>query len=252
MKINRKGKKSIKIGILVLICILVIFLGLIIVEVVRELHEEKVLKQEVIAYSNKNLATDNFNIKIKTKGDYAYVEEAIKQFYKQLSDNVKTANSYLHNQHLTNILSPQSLINDRPDFSLSHVTITNTKDNLNKIISNIKQLCEEKTIKNWLDKDKLDDSDYYYNLYLQLMYTDKDKKQFQDIKAEMEQLSVSLDNYLNTLDGILTFLTIHDNEIQYSDNLYFSSDGVYKEYKQLISNLNLIINNSTNNNTDQV
>lgn len=99
-----KKKKILKRVIIIIGIILALFLALIMYEVINELQEEKVLKQEIINYSNKDLATDDFSITVKTSGDCAYVEEAVKRFYKELSDDVKTINLYLTNDKLNNIL----------------------------------------------------------------------------------------------------------------------------------------------------
>lgn len=74
-----KKKKSIKKIIIGIVIAVVIFLGLIFFMAYKELQEEDILKQEIINYSNKDLATDDYSIKVKTTGDRAYVEEAVKE-----------------------------------------------------------------------------------------------------------------------------------------------------------------------------
>lgn len=245
-----KNKKILKKIIITIAIIFIVIVGLIIYLVVKDLKEESILKQEVINFSNKSLEKDDFTINIKTNGDYAYVEEAIKKYYKNLSENVKAINSYLTNKQLTNILSIESLVNDRPDFTISHTTIKNTKSKLSKAIENINNLCNENTIKNLIDKDKLSDSDYYYDLYLQLMYTKKDLKELEKIRKDMEELSTKLNTYLDKMDQVLTFLQTNDQNIEYSDKLYFNSENLLTEYKRLISELDIIASSSKDNKSD--
>ena len=90
-----KKKKMIKWIIITVAIIITSFLALCGYWVIEDLKQEEILKQEIINYSHKNLESDDFTVIVKTKGDYAYVEEAIKKYYKELSDNIKGMNKYL-------------------------------------------------------------------------------------------------------------------------------------------------------------
>lgn len=244
----KKIVKWISIGIGI---ILVIFIGLIIYFVVRDLKQEEILKKEIVNYSNMDLLKDDFSIVVKTSGDYAYVEEAIKRYYKNLSDNIKTLNNYLSDKSFTNILSIENLIIDKPDFIISHSNIKKMKNKVNISIKNISKLCDEKTIKSLLDKNKLEDSEYYYDLYLTLMYTEQDIKELSKTKKDMENLSQYFNNYLDKVDEILTFLQKNDKYVQYSSTMiYFNSTEVLEEYKKLISELDSMNNQVSKENID--
>ena len=246
-----KKKKSIKKIIIGIVIAVVIFLGLIFFMAYKELQEEDILKQEIINYSNKDLATDDYSIKVKTTGDRAYVEETVKKYYKSLSDSVKAINSYLNDEELTNILTVESLRNDSPNYLKSHTLISNTKSKVTKEIENISSLCEEETIKNLIDKDKLNDSEYYYDFYLDLMYTEKDIEMLNSTKEEMEALSNNLNEFLDKVDEILTFLETNANYIEYTDtDIYISDDNILNEYNNLIEELTTLANNMANTESD--
>lgn len=247
-----KKKKVLKRVIIIIGIILALFLALIVYEVINELQEEKVLKQEIINYSNKDLATDDFSITVKTSGDCAYVEEAVKRFYKELSDDVKTINLYLTNDKLTNILSYESLINDKPNYTLSHSTVNVARNKINESFDSIKELSKEKTIKNLIDKEKLENSEYYYDLYLNLMYTEKDLEDLEKLSKEMETISNNLNQYLNKIDEILYFLENNNSKVIYSNNMiYFETTAELNQYKQLLSDLNELGNNLINEDTSK-
>ena len=246
-----KKKKSIKKIIIGIVIAVVIFLGLIFFMAYKELQEEDILKQEIINYSNKDLATDDYSIKVKTTGDRAYVEEAVKKYYKSLSDSVKAINSYLNDEELTNILTINSLRNDSPNYTKSHTLISNTKSKVTKELENISSLCEEDTIKNLIDKDKLSDSEYYYDFYLDLMYTEKDLEMLNNTKEEMETLSTKLNEFLDKVDEILTFLETNANYIEYTDtDIYISDDNILNEYNNLLNELTALANNMANTESD--
>ena len=245
---KKKGIKKIIIGIVIVI---LIFLGLIFFMAFKELQEEDILKQEIVNYSNKDFVTDDFSIEVKTTGDRAYIEEAVKKYYKSLSDSIKAINSYLNDEELTNILTLNSLRNDSPKYLKSHELINNTKNKVTKELENISSLCEEETIKNLIDKDKLSDSEYYYEFYLDLMYTKKDLELLNATKKEMETLSTKFNEFLDKVDEILTFLETNANYIEYTDtNINFANDSLLDEYNTLVNDLTILANNMTNKESD--
>ena len=105
----------------------------------------------------------------------------------------------------------------------------------------LKELCTEEKIKNLIDKEKFDDPEYYYDLYLQLMYTEQDLEDLKYIKDEMETLSKTLNDSLDKLDEMITFLQNHDNYVVYEENsFYFTDDQLLAEYNNLILELQQI------------
>lgn len=239
-----KNKKILKKVIIGIVLVIIVILGLIFAMAFKELQEEDILKQEVVNYSNKDLALDDFSIEVKTTGDRAYIEEAIKTYYKSLSDSIKTINSYLQDEKLINILSIDNLKSDGPNFLRSHTLINNTKNKITQEFSNISSLCEEETIKNLIDKDKLSNSEYYYDFYLSLMYTEKDLKDLKNAKEEMEILANNMNLLLDKVDEILTFFEINANYIEYSDtNINFENENLLNQYNSLINDLTIIVNN---------
>ena len=241
-KRKRRGKNNgiIKKVIIVIAVIILIFCVLIGYAVYNMTKQEEVLTQEVINWSNKNLLKDNFEINIKTKGEYAYVENAIKKFYKKLSNNVKQLYYYLESDELTNILSIENLQNDRPNFIKSNNTISTVKANATTAINNIASLCDEETIKSLLDKDKVDD--YYIDIYKKLMYTEQDLKNFKETKAEMEELSKNLNIFLDKIQEILNLLEKNNNNWMIENGqLYFSSDSLVNQYNTLYKELQTIV-----------
>ena len=246
-----KNKKLIKKIIIGIVIVVVIIIGLIFFMAFKELQEEDILKQEIINYSNKDLSKDNYPIEVKTTGDRAYVEEAVKKYYKSLSDSVKTINSYLNDEELINILTINSLRNDSPNYLKSHTLISDTKSKVTKELENISRLCEEDTIKNLIDKEKLSDSEYYYDFYLNLMYTEKDLEMLKSTKEEMATLSNNLNEFLNKADEILTFLETNANYIEYTNtDIYISDNNILNKYNNLIEELKIMADNMANKEND--
>ncbi len=234
-------KKVMKKILIVIAILFAIFVGLVVFEVVKQLKEESTLKKEIINYANKDFTKDEFPITVTTTGDCAYIEEAIKKYYKEISDNVKEINFYLNEERLNSLLSIERLKSDRPSYQKTHEVITKTKQKINSSMTALKELCTEEKIKNLIDKEKFDDPEYYYDLYLQLMYTEQDLEDLKYIKDEMETLSKTLNDSLDKLDEMITFLQNHDSYVVYEENsFYFTDDQLLAEYNNLILELQQI------------
>ena len=238
-----KLKKGVKQLLIVIITIITIFFGIACYMAYQELKEEEILKQEIINYSNKDFLTDSFKVEVKTTGDRAYIEETIKKYYKELSDNMKEIISYLNNEELTNILSVESITEGRPIYENSHQIINNAKEKVNKSLIEIIKLCNEKTIKNLIDKEKLDDPDYYYEMYLDLMYTKKDLEELKIAKKEIGKTATQVNAFLDKLEEILIFLENNDAFIEYKNGLFhFTTEETLVEFTRLINELDNIGN----------
>lgn len=229
----KKGVKTllIVIGIVVAITVgtLVIVIGGI---VVHDLKQESLLEKEIVNLTNRNILTDEYSIEVKTTGDYAYVESAIKKYYKELSDNAKVINDYFSDEELVNILSYDNLNNDRPDFNKSYKLLDDANTKIIEALDNISNLCSEDYIKNLIDRDKIDD--YYYDLYRELMYTEKDLEEFANVKADMENLSDNLNEFMDKVREIFDLLKENDSHWKIVDNqLYFDEDRLVDEYNTL-------------------
>ena len=236
--VRRNNKKFgiLKKIFLVIGAIFLIFVGIIIYFVVQDFKQEDILKQEIVNYSNMDLVSDDYSIFVKTKGDYAYIEEAVKKFYKELSDNVKVINYYLNDDELSNVLAPDNLIADRPNFIKSYAVIQKDRSKVTKSLERISKLCEEETVKNLIDREKVDD--YSYNLYKELMLTKKDINDLKDIKEEMEKLSNDLNKFFDKVVEILDLLRNNDSSWSYENGqLYFSTGELVDRYNTLYREL---------------
>ena len=204
--------------------------------------QEDMLKHEIINYENKDLLKDEYNINIRTKGDYAYIEEAIKKYYRDLSNNVRTINNYLIDSELENIMTTSNLESDRPKFVNSYKTIDNTKKDINESIDKIKNMCSDEYIKN-LVSDKIHDN-HYINLYNSLMYTKKDLEELNDIRMDTEELSNNLILFLDKAKEVLKVLEDNDKYWNIDKNSVFITDkNVLNEYNKKYQELKNIVDN---------
>lgn len=236
---RRKGKNIFLIVGIILLAIIFILVAVIGGIVVYDLKQENILEQEIVSLSNKNILVDDYSIVIKTTGDYAYVESAIKQYYKELSDNAKIINDYFSNEDLVNILSSDNLNSDRPEFKKSYKLLDDVSNNVVAALNNISNLCNEEYIKGLIDRDKVDN--YYYDLYKDLMYTDKDLEEFSSIEKDMDDLSSNLNEFLFKVKEVFDLLKENDTHWEIIDSqMYFDSNDLVNKYNKLYDELLVI------------
>lgn len=191
--------------------------------------QEELLKKEIINLVEKDLSKDNYDIKIKTKGEYAKVEKKLKNHYKELSSNIKIINSYLDNQDLINILSLDNIKNNSPSFENSYNLINSVKDELNSSISIVINLSSEETIKELLDDKKI-------------YYIKDELKELKNIKEENQIIVDNLNIFLNKVEVILDLLKNNTTNWYIEDNeLYFKTNKLVKEYNNLYNDLNTFV-----------
>lgn len=238
---NKEKKKSKLKYIFIIISTLILIFAIIIgYRVIKDLEQEDILKKEIVNITNKDLLTDNYDIEVKTTGDYAYIEEAVKKYFKELSDNVKTINNYLNDENLIYILSAENLKNDGPKFEKSYKILKDTKDKTTSAIQRIIELCKEDTIKDLIDKDKVDD--YSYDLYLELMYTKKDLEELKTTQIEIQTISNDLIAFLDKVEQMINMLSTNSDKWYIEkDQLYFETDNLVNQYNKLYKELNDIV-----------
>ncbi|MEE3342648.1 MAG: hypothetical protein VZS44_00990 [Bacilli bacterium] len=204
--------------------------------------QENMLKQEIINYTNKDLINDEFVVEVKTKGNYAYIEEAIKKYYKKLSINVRKINLYLIDEDLEKLMTIDNLTNDRPKFDKSYKILEDTKTDIDLSISVVKELCDENYIKN-LVSDKIKDK-HFIDLYNSLMYTKSDIQELKDIREDTEELSNNLNLYLDKAREVFNILEKNDRYWSIDKgSIYITDENILNEYNKKYQELRDIVNN---------
>ena len=237
--------------ILIIIGIIILIIaGIIAYAVINDLKQEEILEKELLIISNKDLIKDDYIVDIKTKGEYAYVEEAIKKYYKELSENVKELNSSMDNDEFTNIISADNLQKDKNGFIKSRKIISTTKEKITNSINNISKLCSEDYIKNLIDKEKV--SDYTIEFYKKIMYTKKDIEELNDIKEKLQKTSTDFNKFLDKIVEILDMLDKNNDSWLIKDNqLYFTNSSLVDEYNKLYKELSVMAEEDFNVKTNE-
>lgn len=230
-------KKKILIGILIAISF---FASIIMYFVITDLKEESKLKKEMTEVSSmirsNNMDMKAFNARLnttKTKGDYAVVEKAFKNYLKDFFANIVDIIDILDDKKITNSLTVENYIADGPDFTNTKSYIEETSNKLEKDKSSYYNFFEEDKIMSYLKKDGLDS--YYKDLYRDEIIGD-----INDIKND-KSLEESIEKVVKMLDSskkVIDFLANNKSSWKVEgEQILFSSQSLLDEYNSLVAEL---------------
>lgn len=227
-------KKRIFITIGVLILLIAI---LIAVFVVKDLRQEKTLRDEIASIQELTGSEqmDMVNEKlghIVTTGDYAKVEKAVKNYMADNFNNAITIAEVLSDEVLTSALTAENYASDGPDFVKTKLLLSDLQKRLTKAKEEQKRLSTNETVMSYL-KDKEDS--YYVNLYKEII---GEEESASEDAIEIEQ---SIDEVLDMVaveQSVIDFLSDNKGQWTVQDSIIaFSDEALNVQYNQLLLEL---------------
>ena len=183
-----------------------------------------------------DISSDNYDREIKSTGNYAVVEKAIKDYLNDYSSNIEDTLSVINDTKLMGILSYDNYTKDGPDFKDSISYLNSEHEKFNKDIDKLISMLEEENIKEYIrTKTK---NDYYISLYEDFMLDDIMLDQFNKNKDLLENSKIKVNNVLETSLEVLNFLvTYKDSWVTEDGEIKFQTEDLYNYYNTLISKL---------------
>lgn len=227
-------KKKILITIGVLILLIAI---LIAVFVVKDLRQEKTLRDEIasiqeLAGSEQMDAVNEKLGHIVTTGDYAKVEKAVKNYMADNFNNAITIAEVLSDEVLTSALTAENYASDGPDFVKTKLLLSDLQKRLTKAKEEQKRLSTNETVMSYL-KDKEDS--YYVELYKEII---GEEESASEDAIEIEQ---SIDEVLDMVaveQNVIDFLSENKGQWTVQDGIIaFSDEARNVQYNQLLLEL---------------
>ncbi len=231
-ELEEKPKKKMKLWIKIVLVLLIIGVLVVGIWVGHDLHTEKILVQEIQEFMDKDLETSDFTVSIKTSGDYATVESEIKHYLKELSDLVKKVGEIEEDDTFLNILTIENFKEYGPEFVDSFAKISEVRMNVKSSIERFRELTTEEYINSLIERHNLDS--YYVELYQELMYSEEDLKEIEEMRSELSKVGDNFQVFLDDCDNILKFLK--DNQEYWvieNDSIVFRTDALLAEYQRL-------------------
>ncbi len=204
--------------------------------VIRDATMVNVIEKETDKLAALDLATDRFNIKVKTKGKYGKVEDNMKSYLDDVALSLQKTLLVVKNPELTKILSFENYKNDGPDFTKSLSFLEKSSNDFNTNIDSILKRLEDKSIKNYGKKNI--DEDYYRKLFNQFMLRDDMKEKYNKTSLLLKESKTNINHIFEISYQTLTFLVNHKDEWQLENNeIQFKTDELMNQYNSLIGSL---------------
>ena len=204
--------------------------------VIRDATMVNVIENETDKLASLDLATDRFNIKVKTKGKYGKVEDNMKSYLDDIALSLQKTLLIVKNPELTKILSFENYKNDGPDFTKSLSFLEKSSNEFNTNIDSILNRLEDKTIKSYGKKNI--DEVYYRKLFNQFMLRDDMKEKYNKTSLLLKESKSNVNHIFEISYQTLTFLITHKEEWQLENNeIQFKTDELMNQYNSLIGSL---------------
>ena len=218
---KRKFKRN---AIIVAVSIIVVIIGIIGFMIYQGLKQEDVLREEIATLDKKDITKDRYNTPIKTHGDYAKVEKAIKNYLDDYAVTLQAVIKLIDDDKLANMLTANNYQTDGPDFVNSKTYLAETKTSLNENLTKLTNMTSTKAIMEEFTKQGLDE--YYNDLYHELMMNDVLEKDFKTAAAELDAASKQINNLITTEEEIINLLVQNKGKWQIQNNRIVFSETI--------------------------
>ena len=233
-KVNSKKRKinKKKIIVAVIITVFVLVGGITACTVITDSKQESILREEVKILSKKDITKDRYNVTIKTHGDYAVVEKAIKEYLDDYAVTLQSLLKIMDDKQLANILSIDNLKSDGPDFVKTKEYLTNTKKDFNEKLTKLTNMTSEDEIMKQIKSKNLDK--FYVNLYEELMLRGVGGSDFKTSRDDLEKASSTINNILDTESKMIDLLVSNKGNWSIENNkLVFKNTDILNKYNEL-------------------
>lgn len=220
MEQTKKGLSGIKIFWIVMGSIL----GLLFIWLILTVNSELKMESKLIAMRDHILETEEVNMDITSKGEYAKIEKVMKEYYQEYLtyyDQVNE-NNYIA---IYNILTPEFLAYKKEDLEKLLKGLSSYQETFNQGIDGMITLLDEDLIEHkFIDAD----IDYYYlDFYKELMILESD----QDTLATWREYKQENDEKMPYIKSMIEILAYNLEEWYIEDEtLYINDNTLLEEY----------------------
>lgn len=202
--------------------------------VIRDSISFNELKREVIALSKLDITKDRYNRKIKSHGDYATVEKAIKDYMDEYAVDIQYLSKMMNDERLSTILSYSNYEKDGPEFKESLDYLEKSKKEYNEKIDKLIANLDEENIDNYI-YTRIND-EYYVSLYHELIFETPMIDNLKNTKTLLEESREKMNLIYDTCIDTLNYLCLYNDKWKLEDGeIKFQTEDMYNYYMSLIS-----------------
>lgn len=207
---------------------------------IRDMRSRNIIKKEVIALSELQFTKDNFNTDIKSNGEYAVVETAIKKYLDDYATEVQIVLSVKDDEVLKSLLDSDNLFRDGPLFEESFEYLLLTKNNFNYNMDILMNRVSEDAINNYIYNYDVDYNDV--ELYSNLLVDYNILGKIEEMQERLKDERIIIDSYIDSINDVLTYLKNNSNMYNMVDGkIVFYDEVMQNHYNDLINKTKRIL-----------
>lgn len=202
--------------------------------VIRDAVLENRLKKEILALTELDITKDRYNLELKSSGDYALVEQTIKEYLDNYAIYLQNVLSIIKDPAFTSLLSISNYISDGPNFSVSISYIEAERKEFNENISQLIHDCDLDVIKEYIYTVTKDP--YFVHLYQELMLDENMANDFSDTRKLLEDTKTRVNAIFDTSKEVFLFLRANSGAWKIENSqIKFETEELLKQYNAYIA-----------------
>ena len=207
--------------------------------IIRDFTDKNILRNEVNALSEFDFTKDSYNTEIKSKGEYAVVEKAIKKYLDDYATEVQITLNVLYDEQLNTMLDIKNIKDDGPLFVNSLEYLNVLRNNFNFNVDLIMNRVTKEEIKKYIYNydGSQDVVDIYNNFLLESCIIDK----IEDNQLYLENKRLEINGYIDSVYNVMLFLKNNSNFYNIvDDRIMFNNLDVENKYHELLNKIKRI------------
>lgn len=200
--------------------------------VIRDFTGKKILENEVNALVELDFSRDNYNTEIKSSGEYAVLEKAIKKYLDDYATEVQYVLKVRYDQELNSMLNIDNIINDGPMFDESIEHLDLLQNNFNYSVDLLMDRVSSEEINKYIYNYDVNDEEIklYNNLLLESNLISK----IEENQLSLTKRRIEINGYIDSIKSVLVFLKSNSYSV-INDEVVMTDPNMQEEYYKLIS-----------------
>ena len=227
-------KKSIAIIIALVILVIV---GVLAYIGTADLRQASTLRAEAQKLSEMDIEKDNVDMDIKTTGEYAVIEQTMKEYINKYSTTLKELEVILDDDKISELLTAENYKNDGPDFVETKKYITETRESFNEKMQTLIDMTSQEKMMEAIEEKNL--SQEYVDLYKELMLGENMTEDLKEAVESLQESSEIINKILDIQDNIIDLLIENKGKWEVSDEgeIQFESQQLVNKYNEFLDSL---------------
>lgn len=237
---SKQGKDGNKLNKVILTILLILVIFVVAIGIIyggRIINKAKLDRELENLVNSGNSSEKLENTTTVTSGEFAVVEETVKEYFKEYSNLRQQFMERVNDSKLQSILTPENYEQDGPEFTESINYINTAKKEFNNISDGLLNLLSRENIEERIQEKNI--GDYYKELYKEYFIDNNElSTTFQETYQDTVDDRTLMNNLYDNEIEILSFLTENKEHWEVLDNkLTFDNQELANTFNNMKSNL---------------